>query len=281
MLNVISLGGGVQSSTMFLMALAGELEPKPDYAIFADTKGEPRAVYRWLDYLESLCHNHFPILRVSKGDLAEDVRQAITHPDHRSLKSRVSTPPFYVRGDAERGARDDKRVGMLWRSCTRDYKVRPIEAAVRHLLGLPVRGRRPKEPVVSQWIGISTDEAIRMKPSRQKWIQNRWPLIEQRMTRGDCTAWLQRNGYPQPPKSACTFCPYRSNEQWRILRDEHPEDWTEAVEFDEFIRQGTGTLSGHNRMYVHRSGQPLATADLNDPDTADLFGNECEGMCGT
>jgi hypothetical protein len=34
-MNIISLGAGVQSTTMLLMALAGELEPLPDAAIFA------------------------------------------------------------------------------------------------------------------------------------------------------------------------------------------------------------------------------------------------------
>lgn len=37
MRHVISLGAGVQSSTMALMATAGEIEPMPECAIFADT----------------------------------------------------------------------------------------------------------------------------------------------------------------------------------------------------------------------------------------------------
>jgi len=48
---VISLGAGVQSSTMALMAANGEL-PKPDCAIFADTGYEPKAVYRYLEFLK-------------------------------------------------------------------------------------------------------------------------------------------------------------------------------------------------------------------------------------
>lgn len=46
MLNIISLGAGVQSTTMALMAAHGEIEPMPDCAIFADTKVEPAAVVR-------------------------------------------------------------------------------------------------------------------------------------------------------------------------------------------------------------------------------------------
>ena len=51
-MHVISLGAGVQSTTMLLMAARGEIEPKPKYAIFADTGWEPRAVYQHLEWLE-------------------------------------------------------------------------------------------------------------------------------------------------------------------------------------------------------------------------------------
>ena len=50
---VLSLGAGVQSTTMALMAAVGELQPMPDCAIFADTQDEPAAVYRHLAWLMS------------------------------------------------------------------------------------------------------------------------------------------------------------------------------------------------------------------------------------
>jgi 3'-phosphoadenosine 5'-phosphosulfate sulfotransferase (PAPS reductase)/FAD synthetase len=49
-LTVISLGAGVQSSTMAIMAAKGDLPPV-DVAIFADTGNEPKAVYTYLNYL--------------------------------------------------------------------------------------------------------------------------------------------------------------------------------------------------------------------------------------
>jgi 3'-phosphoadenosine 5'-phosphosulfate sulfotransferase (PAPS reductase)/FAD synthetase len=48
-LRVLSLGAGVQSTTLALMAAHGEIEP-PHCAIFADTGWEPRAVYDHLDW---------------------------------------------------------------------------------------------------------------------------------------------------------------------------------------------------------------------------------------
>lgn len=48
MLRVLSLGAGVQSTTLALMAAHGEIEP-PDCAIFADTQWEPAEVYAHLN----------------------------------------------------------------------------------------------------------------------------------------------------------------------------------------------------------------------------------------
>ena len=39
-IHIISLGAGVQSSTMALMAACGEITPMPQCAIFADTQAE-------------------------------------------------------------------------------------------------------------------------------------------------------------------------------------------------------------------------------------------------
>lgn len=58
-LRVISLGAGVQSTTMALMAAAGEIGPMPDCAIFADTGWEPAAVYEHLARLRRIALRQF------------------------------------------------------------------------------------------------------------------------------------------------------------------------------------------------------------------------------
>lgn len=82
-------------------------------------------------------------------------------------------------------SREVVSIGMMRRACTTDFKIVPIRRKVRELLGL-TRKRWPDYAVAEQWIGISTDEASRMKPSFEDWQMNRWPLIEQRMSRRDC-----------------------------------------------------------------------------------------------
>ena len=61
MATILSLGAGVQSSTLALMAAAGEITPMPDIAIFADTGWESAVVYKWLAFLESVLP--FPVTR--------------------------------------------------------------------------------------------------------------------------------------------------------------------------------------------------------------------------
>jgi len=68
---VLSLGAGVQSSTVALLAKHGEL-PMPLAAVFADTGIEPAATYRHLDWLATVLP--FPIVR--KAD-PEDWRKIV------------------------------------------------------------------------------------------------------------------------------------------------------------------------------------------------------------
>ncbi len=108
-LRVISLGAGVQSTTMALMAAHGEITPMPDCAIFADTQSEPQAVYDHLKWLMSPNVLPFPIHVVTKGSLRAAILSASagrTRNDGR--------PPLYIRNP-------DGTKGILKRQCTADY----------------------------------------------------------------------------------------------------------------------------------------------------------------
>lgn len=265
MLSIISLGAGVQSTTMALMAAHGEITPMPDCAIFADTGWEPAAVYNHLRWIMSGNVLPFPVHIVSAGNIRENIVNGANGNRWASIPAFADSP---------------EGPGPIRRQCTKDYKVTPIRRKVRELLGI-VGKRSPKDPVVTQWIGISLDEAIRMKPSGEEWQRNRWPLIEHSMTRRDCLRWLERNGYPEPPKSACIGCPFHSDRKWRDMRDNDPASWSDAVEIDALIRMGMRNMK--NALYLHRSLKPLDEVDLStleDHGQLNLFLNECEGMCG-
>jgi len=269
-LRVLSLGAGVQSTTLALLAAHGEIGPMPDCAIFADTRWEPRPVYEHLAWLMSPNVLPFPVHIVSAGDIRANLMAAAEG------RRWASIPAFTRRVDRQGRV----SIGMIRRQCTGDYKIDPIRKKVRELVGL-TRRRSPPNPVVEQWIGISMDETIRMKPSFERWRVNRWPLVELGMTRRDCLDWLRRHDYPTPPKSACIGCPYHSDAVWRAMRDEDPDAWADAVDIDRLIRSGMRGVRGE--VFLHRSAVPLSEVDLStdtDRGQLDLFANECEGMCG-
>jgi hypothetical protein len=258
-LRVLSLGAGVQSTTIALMAAWGEI-PAPDCAIFADTGDEPAAVYEHLAWLTSPGILPFPV-HIAKCA--------------RSLKAAL------IAGD-EDGARIPWHVGaggMGGRNCTRNWKIRPIRRMIRKLLGVGPRGYVAPRTVES-WIGISTDEIERIKPSGCRFIHNRHILIEARMSRQGCYTWLEERQYRQPPKSRCKYCPYQDNGGWRSLRNS-PDEWAEIVELDGWLRKPAQIARFHGKVYLHPSRVPLAQADLTAELLGpDLFGHECEGMCG-
>lgn len=237
-MQVLSLGAGVQSSTLLYLAHAGEI-PAYDEVIFADTRFEPRAVYEHLDYLRSLA----PITVVGGGDI-------------REMRGRFVSLPLFVEGG-----------GKLRRQCTYDYKIAPIRRQLRAWLPKGARCRLD--------LGISADEIHRARDSGVEYIENCYPLVDLGMRRSDCIAWITRHGYRLPPKSSCLGCPYHSDEYWRALHRDAPEEWAEVITFDEQIRE-LPRIKG--KAYLHRSLKPMAELDFGAQP--DLFGEECGGYCG-
>ena len=261
-LRVLSLGAGVQSTTLALMVARGEIGPMPDCAIFADTGWEPKHVYEHLDWLETQLP--YPVYRVSAGNLRDDQIRATNSTGQRF----ASIPWYMLKADGEKA--------MGRRQCTSEYKLRPLQKKVVELMG----GKRPRGGC-EMWVGISSDEMIRMKESRVKYIVNRWPLVELRMNRQACLKWMEERQYKRPPKSSCIGCPFHTDHQWRELRDQYPEEWADAVEVDKVIRK-QGTIRG--TQFMHRSCVPLDEVDLSTPAERGQvefgFLQECEGMCG-
>lgn len=271
-LTVLSLGAGVQSTCMALMADRGAFGRVPDCAIFADTDWEPPDVYEHLDWLEG--ELSYPVHRVNRGrSLRQDLLDGVNHTGHNFIDI-----PVFLR--AHGGYTD----GMGLRQCTLRYKIDPIRRKVREMIGMKKGQKVPAGVYVEQWIGISTDEIERAKPAREKWLRTRWPLIEQNLSRIDLVNWF-REHYPgrELVKSACVGCPYQSRNQWVEKKRQHPEAFAEAVEIDRRLRN-TGPRKKVPFLHVRR--RPLDEAVALDEQNHgvqmafDGFANECEGHCG-
>ena len=260
----LSLGAGVQSTTVALMAAIGELDPI-DAAIFADTGWEPSAVYRHLAWLESVLP--FPVHRVSAGHRLQD--RVANGKNYTGNKGFVDIPLHHI---DQHG-----RAGMASRrQCTRAYKIRPVRRKIRELM----HGH-----TAVQVMGISLDESHRMRDPDVQYLSFGYPLVEKRMTRENCLGWLRRH-YPERdiPRSACVGCPFHTSAEWVLLSYEEPEQFASACEIDARVRS-LGPEGGQG--FLHKRRIPLAEAvkrDAREKELADsqlsLWDLECEGMCG-
>jgi hypothetical protein len=251
---ILSLGAGVQSTTLLSLSAEGIL-PRIDYAIFADTGWEPKAVYSHLDRIQREIAEPagIPILRVATGNIRNDALD----PGHR-----FASMPLYI-------LNQDGRPGMTRRQCTGEYKIKPIKKQVREILGYPYPQRIPKGVFVEQWVGISTDEFHRAKDADVAYMHNRHPLIlDMDWSRADCVSYLETRGLADTPKSSCLGCPFHGNQQWRNIRDNSPEEWKDVVAFDAAIRSGNARANASGRpllgqAFLHRSRVPLDQAPID------------------
>jgi hypothetical protein len=297
---ILNLGAGTQSSVVMFLMERGEL-PRADYALFADTGWEPKAVYEHLDWLKA--RTTIPIVTVRAGNIYDDAMESQVSWSKEASKEgarRWASMPLYVLNnqrhvkgpgqtlwgmDTETYVKDldvpDE--GKIKRQCSAEYKIDPIRKWIKkNIFGLQSRDRWPTEPSVVQVFGISHDEQSRMK-APESWAMFDYPLVDRRWHRLRVIQWAEEN-YPDHtfPRSACCGCPFHDNTEWRSIRDTDPNGWAQAVALDEKIRN-TGGMRG--QVYLHRSCTPLADADLQAPDTRKTLmdagmENECQGICG-
>ena len=271
-LTVVSPGRGVQSKVMALMAGTESFDRVADCAIFADTYWEPPSVYEHLAWLKD--KRRFPLYVVDNGkSLRKDVKPLTNHSNSRSYVE----IPVYLKG------KSGEIKGFGRRQCTTNYKMRPIRNKIRELLGLRKGQRVPSGTVVELWLGISTDEAVRMKDSHEKWMTNRYPLIETGMSRQDWIDWWTAR-YDRPlERSACVACLFQSRQRWVESKHRWSVLFAEAVEIDAKMWDG---LAFAKEPYLHSLRKPLNQsvaldkADMEAEGQKDGFGNECEGHCG-
>jgi len=259
MMKVISLGLGVQSTAMYLMSSLGQME-RADHAVFADPGAEHPDTYQLLQSILKwkTLNDGIPI-HVVKKSLYNDL-----------LSQKNSTGQRFASIPAFSG----NKTGMLRRQCTKEYKIDPVIKKIRDLHGLKPNKHMPKTQV---WLGISMDEIQRMKVSQLPRVDYHYPLIENRMSRGDCIRILQNHSFNNVPKSACFFCPYHSDKGWKNWKDNHSDIWDKIVEIDNVIRDGLEDRGLKNKLYLHRSCAPLK--DVEFADQQELFMCE-EGFCG-
>jgi hypothetical protein len=232
---VWSFGGGVQSVAIGALVGLGRL-PMPDLIVIADTGREVETTWATC---EAMRERGFRV-EVASHDLA--------------------TVDLY---------RDDTllipahtRTGRLPGYCSNEWKQRVVRRWLRQ------RGVLDCD----LWLGISMDEAHRMKPSGAEWLRHAYPLIDLRVTRAECHRLIAEAGWPQPDKSRCWACPYQSRSEWLSLTS---ADRARAEALDVQIR------ARDPDVFLHRFGLPLAEALAREDEQAQLFDGCDSGHCWT
>ncbi len=250
-MKVLSLGWGVQSFTLAAMSALGEIE-RVDVALHSDTLHESYLTYQYAERMSTWL--------AERGVKVVTVKNPVNW-DARLKEGQIFLPAYSL---SEKGKK-----GSLLRTCTHRWKIVPM----RRWLQVNRHGQR-----IEQWLGISTDEALRMKPSDVKYIENRFPLIELGMSRKDCVTWLENHGLEIPPRSSCTFCPYHNTAEWQRVKNT-PHDWSEAVSVDRKLRK----LRPPYDLFIHPARIPLEEVDLRtleEKGQMRLWDEECTGLCG-
>lgn len=237
---VWSCGGGTQSAAIAALICSGAL-PRPDASVIADTGREASETWR---YLESVLQPNLKRAGVELVRLPHSFDgSGWNKVDVLGGKNkRTALVPAFTTHGATGGA-----LTPLARYCSNEWKARPVERYYRSL-GLN-RG------VI--WIGFTIDEFHRMRSSNPaaRWNHS-YPLVDRRMTRGDCVSLVESMGWPAPPRSACWMCPYRTDAEWLHLKATDPEDFDAAARFEKSLQEVDPTL------YLHRSGRELETVNF-------------------
>ena len=307
-LRILALGAGVQSSYLYLASCIGEL-PRLDAAIFADTRYEPKGVYDHLAWLETMGEQHgIPIIWAGVGDLRQDALDFRQDRVSRDGK-RWASVPFYVknkngkRGQIRRQCTATYKIEPMERVIReqllglRRGQRAPRVAVVEQWIGISFdENQRCSHPGVfrTKKVVVGNDmfgypiEDVEKTWHPLRWKTHTYPLCCRRfkadrttedvdylrypMNRMGCEIWLKRF-FPDRkiPRSACIGCPYRSNAEWRKMRDEDPASWADAVQFDRDIRRRD--LAGQQKRqlsvgvpYIHDTLIPLDMVNLDEDD---------------
>ena len=258
--HIISWGLGLQSTALCVMSAFQDYGiQKVDYVINSDTMFEHSYSYEIRDfYTDYLTNLGMSVHIVSNGDISKPTV-------HNEL-------PLWT----ETGA-------PLKRQCTGHYKIKPIRIKTRDLLGLSLSNTgRTKKGSVIMYLGITYDESERVKNSNRQYIINYFPLVDLKLNRNDCVNYLKNKGLPVPNKSCCIHCPYQGIKQWKFVKDNYPNDFKLAVEYDESIRIPTKSMLDRGiytgNLYIWSRLEPLDNANFND--LIDSSADMCdEGYC--
>lgn len=264
-INAISFGGGVQSWAMAALAVQGGFKDAPNVAIMSDPGDEDPATWEFFDRQKGWLAARGMEVHITRR---EDRLPLFEYDRQQQGATCLPVRLVDVTGDKP------KSVGIANRTCTQAWKIVPFRRYLRHL------GAK----TATACMGISLDEAHRMKPANVQWLTHRFPLVELRLSRTDCERICLEAYGEVPPNSACLGCPMLKKAHWPALAKAHPERFAQAVQDEETV--SARLASRGLRAFMSSTLKPLPmVVQQADTGQLDLFGGdfdtdaECDGVC--
>lgn len=277
-LQVVSYGGGVQSTALLVLAATGYIPHRTFlFANVGDDSEHPAtlAYVRDVAFDYAAAHgieihelHRIPTRGRSKGEI-ETLWGRLMRPGSRSL-------PIPVR--MSNGAPGT-------RQCTSDFKIRVVGRWLKE------HGATADNPAHVA-IGISVDEIERANTRiREPYEIVEYPLLtlEHRLaphgaTRNDCKRIIAAAGLPIPGKSACFFCPFHRPAAFADQARTEPELFALSALLEDRLNERRDAL-GKDHVYLTRYGRPLrdvfattqqALFDDWDEDEGYRCGDRCD-----
>lgn len=239
-LRVFAHGGGVQSTAALVLSAQGRIDfPVHLFSNVGDDSEHP-ATLRYvrevsMPYAKAHGIELHELHKTRRDGSRETLYGRLTKEGSRSL-------PIPVRMS------DTGAPGT--RSCTVDFKLRVIWK------WLKAHGASADNPATTG-IGISVDEIERAGRGKEMpWERRTYPLLDLGLRRVDCLNVIADAGLPEPPKSACYFCPFHRPSVWSEMRRDEPELFEKSAQLEEMLNERRDVL-GKDHVYLTRFGRPL------------------------
>lgn len=123
---------------------------------------------------------------------------------------------------------------------------------------------------IAKVIGYDAGEPGRVRAAFQNpWENQRmvpwYPLYDGGFDRDGCIELIKAAGLPEPGKSACTYCPSNTIDEWRLLRKIEPDRFAEAVEMSRNAEIDSPDVVGLMRCAPHGQRQLHVWVDAGMP----------------
>lgn len=302
-LRVTSYGGGVQSTSLLVLAAQNKIDYKTFlFCNVGDDSEHPDTIKYVHEVAMPYAKEHgIELVELQKTLFGEPhtLYQELMRPDSRSISipvhmlnggpgTRNCTATFKIKVvDKELKRRDTTgEIKALRKAVLKRYGVRKMDEEIVNKLKLDLDDFfKTHDPFAYVGIGISLDEFQRVKPNLDPdtlyWKVNAFPLIDLRMDRQDCINVIKQAGIPVPPKSSCYFCPFHSTKTWQNMRNNEPELFRKTIDLERIVNERRAML-GKEKVWFSSRLKPLekVTTDLEQGSLFDNGDIGCDsGYC--